>query len=46
MDLPKAHDTTSEVSANNKATPLEVVYSTKNGSMCTLKYDIIPPKFY
>ena len=45
-DSPKFQDPTTVVPANKKAPPLEGGHSTKIGGMCTLKHDIISPKFY
>ena len=40
-DSPKAHDSTTMVSANKRAPPLEGGNSTKIGGMWTLKHEII-----
>ena len=44
MDPPSSQDTTTVVTANKKASPLEGGNSTKNGGIWNLKHEIISPK--
>ena len=45
-DSPKAQDTTTVVTTNNKASPLEGVNYTNNVGMWTLMHEIILPTLY